>query len=54
MAAEHFDVISVKEFANTSAGTLTDSGAGNVLCDARIQVQYNGTVYYIPLFDTAP
>lgn len=50
----NFKVLTVKEFSNTSTGTLTDSGAGNVLCDARIQVSYNGTNYWIPLFDTAP
>ena len=54
MGADHFDVISVKEFANTATGTLTDSGAGDVECDASIQVQWGGTVYYIPLFDTKP
>ena len=54
MGAEHFDVISVKEFVNTTTGTLTDSAAGDVLCDASIQIQYNGTVYYIPLFNTKP
>jgi len=54
MAAEHFDVISVKEFVNSSTGTLTDSGAGDILCDASIKVQYAGTVYYIPLYDTKP
>ena len=54
MSHEHIDVLSVKEFANTSTGTLTDSGAGDVLCDARIQVSFNGTTYWIPLFNTAP
>jgi hypothetical protein len=48
------EVLSVKEFVNTETGTLTDSGAGDVLCDARIKIWFNGTAYYIPLFDTAP
>ena len=54
MGADVIQVLSVKEFANTETGTLTDSGAGNVLCDARIKVSYNGTDYWIPLFNTAP
>ena len=54
MSVERFDVIAVKEFANTSAGTLTDSGAGDVLCDAAIQVSFAGTTYWIPLFNTKP
>jgi hypothetical protein len=48
------EVLAVKEFANTESGTLTNSEAGNVLCDARIKVYFNGTAYYIPLYDTAP
>jgi len=48
------EVLSVKEFANTETGTLTDSAEGNVLCDARIKVYFNGTAYWIPLFNTAP
>lgn len=48
------EVLEVKEFANTSSGTLTDSGAGDILCDARIKIQFGGTAYYIPLYDTAP
>ena len=51
---EHFDVISVKEFVNTATGTLTDSAAGDILCDASIKIQFNGTIYYIPLYDTKP
>lgn len=54
MSHDHIDVLSVGEFVNTSLGTLTDSGAGDVLCDASIQVKFNGTVYYIPLFNTKP
>lgn len=54
MTAIHFDVISVKEFSNTTAGTLTDSAAGDIKCDARIQVSYNGTDYWLPLYNTAP
>lgn len=53
-ADANFEVIAVKEFENTSAGTLTDSAAGDVKCDARIKIQFGGTAYYIPLFDTAP
>jgi hypothetical protein len=37
-----------------ATGTLTNSSAGDVLCDARIICSINGTAYYIPLFDTAP
>ena len=54
MAGESIPVLIVKEFANTSAGTLTDSAAGDVKCDARVQVSFNGTNYWLPLFDTAP
>ena len=54
MSLTHFDVLSIKEFVNTDAGTLTDSAAGDIKCDARIKVQFNGTPYWIPLFDTAP
>ena len=50
----HADVLSVKEFVNTEAGTLTNSGAADILCDARIKIQFNGTTYYLPLYDTAP
>ena len=39
---------------SVSTGTLTQSGAGNVLCDARIACVWNGTPYYIALYDTAP
>ena len=49
-----FEVIAVKEFASTSSGTLTDSAAGDIKCDARIKVSFGGTDYYIPLYDTAP
>lgn len=54
MSVTHFDVLSVKEFVNTTTGTLTDSAAGDVLCDAAIQVSFNGTVYWLPLFNTKP
>ena len=54
MSSTHFAVLSVKEFVNTSAGTLTDSAAGDILCDARIQVSYNGTDYWLPLYNTKP
>ena len=36
-----------------SSGTLTDSSAGAVACDARIRVNIGGTSYWLPLFDTA-
>jgi len=54
MSVEIIPVLAVKEFANTETGTLTDSAAGDVACDARIKVSFNGTDYWIPLFDTAP
>ena len=54
MSVKFIPVLAVKEFANTETGTLTDSGANDVLCDARIKVSFNGTDYWIPLFDTAP
>ena len=38
---------------SVSSGTLTQSGAGDVLCDARIAIVWNGTPYYIALYDTA-
>lgn len=57
MVDESFKSISVKEIqlCNATAGTLTDSAAGNVLCDKRLAVtDADGNTYYIPLFDTAP
>jgi len=54
MASEFIQVLAVKEFANTELGTLTDSGAGDVASDARIRISFNGTDYWIPLFNTAP
>ncbi len=36
-----------------TAGSLTDSAAGDVACDARLVINWNGTPYYIPLFNTA-
>ena len=54
MSSQFIEVLSVKEFANTSAGTLTDSAAGDILCDAKIQVSFNGTTYWLPLYNTAP
>ena len=54
MGAEFIQVLAIEEFANTEAGTLTNSAAGDVLCDARIKIKFNGTVYYLPLYDTAP
>ena len=36
-----------------SSGSLTDSAAADVACDARIRVNIGGTSYWIPLFDTA-
>lgn len=54
MGADVIKVLAVEEFANTTAGTLTDSAAGDVLCDANIQVSFNGTTYWIPLFNTRP
>lgn len=54
MASEYIEVLSVKEFANTTAGTLTDSAAGDILCDANIQIKFNGTIYWLPLYNTRP
>jgi hypothetical protein len=36
-----------------STGSLTNSAAGDVQCDARIKIAIGATPYYIPLFDTA-
>jgi len=54
MSVEQIKVLAVKEFANTTAGTLSDSAAGDILCDANIQISYNGTTYWLPLYDTRP
>ena len=54
MGADVIKVLAVEEFANTTAGTLTDSAAGDILCDARVRISYNGTPYWFPLYDTAP
>jgi len=50
----NFKVLAVKEFANSGTGTLTDSAAGDVLCDGWVQVSYSGTTYWIPLYNTKP
>ena len=47
---EVFDVISVKEFANTEAGSLKDSSGNDIECDAFVKIQFKGTVYYLPLY----
>lgn len=52
MSATQIDVLSVKEFVNTSTGSLKDSTATDIKCDAKIKLQYNGTVYYLPLYTT--
>lgn len=39
--------------ASVSLGSLTDSAAGDVACDAKIAVYFNGAAYWIPLFNTA-
>ncbi len=49
---EVFESIAVKEFTPTVAGSLKDSAGTDIKCDARITVSYNGTTYYIPLYDT--
>ena len=46
------EVLSVKEFANTASGSLKDSDAADIKCDAYIAVSFAGTTYYIPLYDT--
>jgi hypothetical protein len=38
---------------SVSSGSLTDSGATDVACDARIAIVWNGTPYWLPLFNTA-
>jgi hypothetical protein len=48
----NFEVISVKEFVNTNSGSLKNSDATDIKCDAYIKVQFAGTAYYIPLYDT--
>ncbi len=37
-----------------SAGTLTDSAAGDILCDSRIRILVAATPMWIPLYNTAP
>ena len=39
---------------DAETGTLTDSSAGNVLCDKRFKITVDGTDYWVPLFNTAP
>lgn len=54
---EVIEVLTVKaigDIASGETGTLTDSGAGDILCDARIPITVGGTTYYIALYDTAP
>jgi hypothetical protein len=48
----NFQVLAVEEFANTESGSLDDSDAADIKCDARIKIKYGGTVYYIPLYDS--
>ena len=46
------EVLAVKEFANTASGSLKDSAAADIKCDARIAISFGGTTYYLPLYDT--
>lgn len=56
------DVLRVKELhvcnaevgsEDVSAGSLKDSGAADILCDARLKIVLSdGTVYYAALYDT--
>lgn len=50
--AQVIDVLAVGEFADTATGSLKDSAAGDIKCDARIKIRYGTTIYYIPLYDT--
>jgi len=52
MGADVIKVLAVEEFANTATGSLKDSIAADIKCDARIQISFNGTTYYLPLYDT--
>jgi hypothetical protein len=46
------DVLAIKEFANTAAGSLKNSDETDIKCDAYVEIQFNGTTYYLPLYDT--
>lgn len=35
-----------------ASGSLKDSAAADILCDARITIVWNGTTYYLPAYDT--
>lgn len=52
MGAEFIQVLAIEEFANTESGSLKDSDGTDIKCDARVKIKYNGTVYYLPLYDT--
>jgi hypothetical protein len=36
-----------------ATGSLQDSDSADIKCDAKIQVLWNGVVYYLPAYDTA-
>ena len=52
MVADHIEVLSVTEFANTELGSLKDSATTDIKCNARIKLKFNGTIYYLPLYST--
>jgi hypothetical protein len=60
MASEIFETAATKEFqvANVKfaddgeAGSLRDSSAVDIECDARLKVTVGGATYYLPLYDT--
>lgn len=52
MTAEFIRVLAVEEFANTATGSLKDSTAADIKCDARIKISFNGTTYYLAGYAT--
>lgn len=50
MAAEFIEVLSIKEFANSSEGSLKNSDLTDIKCDAKVKISYKGTTYWLPLY----
>jgi hypothetical protein len=46
------EIKNVKFETDGATGSLKDSAAADIACDARIKVTIGGTVYYIPAYST--
>ncbi|MFW6172929.1 MAG: hypothetical protein ACOC5T_04220 [Elusimicrobiota bacterium] len=46
------EIKNVKFESDAETGSLKDSDGTNIKCDAYIEVDVDGTTYYLPLYDT--